>query len=217
VGVLRQSVPQEEREGWIAKHGPHLDICVSHAALVQTGLDLFDKGGTYNFSTLIFFEVGYQPYVLRQAARRSWRIGQRLPCKVFYLYYRGTMEERALCLMGRKVREAEAIEGKFDSQGLTALAGDDGGSTEMTLARSLAERLDEGDARRAWVKVVVEQAPPAFTDGASLCRLMRARKVTIRELARRLGVSQAAVRRLRVGGTGERAVLTALSSLCGPA
>jgi len=136
---------------------------------------------------------------------------------VYYLYYRGTMEERALCLMGRKVREAEAIEGKFDSQGLTALAGDDGGSTEMALARSLAERLDEGDARRTWGKVVVEQAAPQFTDGASLCRLMRACKVTIRELARRLGVSQAAVRRLRAQGTGDRAVLAELSGVGGTA
>jgi hypothetical protein len=28
---------------------------------------------------------------MRQASRRSWRIGQHLPCRVYYMYYEGGM------------------------------------------------------------------------------------------------------------------------------
>src|SRR5262249_44408807 len=103
VGILRASVELAKRGAWVARHAPGLDVVISHPKLVETGLDLFDKGGRHNFPTLVFYETGYNLFTLRQAARRSWRIGQRLPCKVVYLYYRGTMQERALALMGRKL------------------------------------------------------------------------------------------------------------------
>jgi hypothetical protein len=55
------------------------------------------------------------------------------------------MQEKAMELMGRKLLAAEALEGKFSSEGLVAMAGDDG--IEMALARSLAENLDETTSR----------------------------------------------------------------------
>lgn len=139
--ILRQKVKPEDRLDWIAEHAPNLDVCICHPKLVQTGVDLFDKGGSYNFPTLIFYEVGYIATDLRQASRRSWRIGQAKGCKVYYLYYGNSMAEKALALMGKKVLAAEAIEGKFSSEGLVAL--DDGGSMELELARSLAANIDE--------------------------------------------------------------------------
>jgi hypothetical protein len=158
----------------------------------------------------VFYELpGYDPFKLRQAAGRSCRIGQRLWCKVYYLYYRGTLQENRIFLMGRKLAAAAALEGKFLVGGLVI---DDGESMEMTLARSLAERINEGDVRRAWGKVVVEQTSTEYTDGAALCRLMRTHRVTIRELAGRLGITQAAVRRLRAAGTSDRAVIAAVSA-----
>src|SRR5205823_6516535 len=54
VGVLHASVPLATREAWIAEHAPQLDVMVSHPRLVETGLDLFDKSGSYNFPTLCF-------------------------------------------------------------------------------------------------------------------------------------------------------------------
>lgn len=210
VGVLRASVDMAKREAWIARHAPECDVIVSHPALVGTGLDFFSKSGGYNFPTLVFYELpGYDPFKLRQAAGRSRRIGQWLPCRVYYLYYRGTLQENRVLLMGRKLAAAAALEGKFLVGGLVS---DDGESMEMALARSLAERISEGDVRCVWGKLVVEQAPPEHTDGAALCRLMRAHRVTIRELATRLGISQARVRRLRAVGTSERVVLAAVSA-----
>jgi len=153
VGALRSSVPLARREAWIARHAPRLDVVLSHPRLVETGLDLFDKGGRHNFPTLCFYETGYNLFTLRQASRRSWRIGQSQACRVVYLHYEGTMQERALALMGRKLTAAQALEGTFSSEGLVALAGEDA-NVEIALARSLVQRMDEGDARRLWTKVV---------------------------------------------------------------
>jgi hypothetical protein len=106
VGNFRAAVTMPKREEWIAKHAPGLDVVISHPKLVETGLDLFDKGGKHNFSTLIFCETGYNLFTLRQAARRSWRIGQTLPCRVHYLYYAASLQERAMTLMGKKMEAA---------------------------------------------------------------------------------------------------------------
>ena len=152
VGVLRSSVPLARREEWIAKHAWQLDVVISHPKLVETGLDLFDKGGRHNFPTICFYESGYNLFTLRQASRRSWRIGQSKPCRVVYFYYEGTMQDRALALMGRKLTAAQALEGKFSSEGLVSMAGEDA-NVEIALARSLVDHLDEGDARRLWNKV----------------------------------------------------------------
>src|SRR5205814_5155950 len=121
VGVLAAQVPMDRREDWIARQAPRLDVVLSHPRLVETGLELFDKGGRHNFPTLCFYETGYNPFTLRQAARRSWRIGQRERCRIVYFYYEGTMQERALALMGRKLTAAQALEGTFSSEGLIAL------------------------------------------------------------------------------------------------
>ena len=150
--MLRSSVALARREEWIAEHAPRLDVVISHPRLVETGLDLFDKDGRHNFPTLCFYQTGYNLFTLRQASRRSWRIGQREPCRIVYLYYEGTMQSRAMSLMGKKLTAAQALEGTFSSEGLVALAGEDA-NVEIALARSLVERMDEGDARRMWSKV----------------------------------------------------------------
>jgi SNF2 family DNA or RNA helicase len=150
--VLRSGVPLAKREEWIGRNGPGADVVLSHPKLVETGLDLFDKGGAYNFPTLIFYQTGYNLFTMRQASRRAWRIGQRKDCKVIYLFYGGTLQARAMALMGKKMEAAQALEGKFSAEGLASMAGEEG-SAEMALAKSLANRIDEGDAARHWAKV----------------------------------------------------------------
>ncbi len=71
---------------------------------------------------------------------------------MIYLYYEGTMQDRALALLGRKLTAAQALEGKFSSEGLVSMAGEDA-NVEIALARSLVDHLDEGDARRLWNKL----------------------------------------------------------------
>jgi hypothetical protein len=141
-----------KREDWISRNGPGTDVVLSHPKLVETGLDLFDKSGAYNFPTLIFYQTGYNLFTMRQASRRAWRIGQRKDCKVIFLYYGGTLQAREMSLMGKKMEAAQALEGKFSAEGLASMAGEEG-SAEMALAKSLADRIDEGEAARHWAKV----------------------------------------------------------------
>jgi len=156
--ILRANVETKKREDWIAKHGPEHDCIISHPQLIQTGIDLFDKKGNYNFPTIVWYLTGYNLFTLRQASRRAWRIGQQQPCKVLYLYYEETMQARAMTLMGTKLTAAEAIEGKFSAEGLAAMAGTEG-SMEMALARSLVNQLDDLDASRCWKKVGAKASP----------------------------------------------------------
>jgi hypothetical protein len=71
VGSLRASVSLSKREEWINKNAPGLDVVISHPRLVETGLDLFAKRkGGHNFSTLVFYETGYNLWVGTPPRRR---------------------------------------------------------------------------------------------------------------------------------------------------
>ena len=82
---------------------------------VQTGLDLLE------FPTILFYETGYSTYVLRQASRRSWRIGQKRPVRVGFLTYSETAQESCLRLMGKKLLVSLAMEGKLQADGLQSM------------------------------------------------------------------------------------------------
>jgi hypothetical protein len=100
---------------------------------VETGLDLND------FTTLIFYNIGYSVFTFRQASRRSWRINQAFPrIEVYILYFAGTLQERALSLMASKLAVAGLIEGNFSDEGLAAM----GDCND--LAAELAKELTSG-------------------------------------------------------------------------
>ena len=155
-----------DREDWIKANGRGWDVMLSHPELVATGLDLFSKDqGGHNYSTIVFYETGYNLFTMRQAARRAWRIAQPYDCRVYYLYYRETMQHKAMSIMSRKMAAAAALEGDFSGEGLAALAGDD--NLQMALAKTMSEAIDKRDVQRNWVKVTskkktsrVDQLPP---------------------------------------------------------
>jgi hypothetical protein len=147
VEVLTTAVPPEAREAWYERQvKAGMQVCVAHPRLVATGLDLLQ------FPTLLFYESGYSIYVLRQASRRSWRIGQKQPVRVKYLAYAGTMQENCLRLMGKKLLVSLAMEGKFANHGLQALDDDDDMLTAM--ARELVTQKGVGEkADACWREV----------------------------------------------------------------
>jgi hypothetical protein len=153
VGILRSStIDPIERETWIEQNGRDYDVMLSHPELVKTGLDLFSKmEGGHNYSTIIFYQTGYNLFTMRQAARRAWRIGQPQDCRVYYLYYKDTMQHKAMQLMSRKMAASQALEGEFTEDGLAAMAGED--NLQMALAKKLSERISEADMQRNWGKV----------------------------------------------------------------
>ena len=60
-----------------------------------------------------------------------------------FFAYSGTMQEVCLCLMGKKLLVALAMEGKFASEGVQAIDGDDDLLTAMALL-SLFDCLPRG-------------------------------------------------------------------------
>ena len=116
--ILRQNVPAVKREEWVKKKlGEGVQVLITNPFLVQTGLDLNE------FTTLIFYNLAFNLYVLRQASRRSWRINQTAPkVEVYLFYFEGTMQQRALRLMASKLAAATMIEGQLSDEGLAAMS-----------------------------------------------------------------------------------------------
>jgi len=151
VEILRSTVKPELREEWVKKRVEEgIDVLIANPKLVETGLDLLD------FPTLIFHQTGYSVYTLRQASRRSWRIGQDRDVKVYYLFYKGTIQEKALQLMGSKMEASLAIEGQFSEDGLMAMT--QGEDMSTALAKALVEGIDVEGAEDIWRKINLKNA-----------------------------------------------------------
>ena len=154
VAVMKaDAVAPERREAWVAdrvKEG--IDVMICHPRLVQTGLDLID------FPTLCWFETDYSVYVMRQASRRSWRIGQTRPVKVVFMAYRNTLQADALKLVAKKLQSSLAVEGELPEDGLAAY-GDDGDDLMMALARKIVSGDEEDETET--VEAVFAQARDA--------------------------------------------------------
>ena len=129
--VLRASVDASRREDWIAEQIDRgIDVLITNPELVKTGLDLLE------FPTIVFMQSGYNVYSLQQAARRSWRIGQKQPVRVIYLGYAGTSQMTCLGLMAKKITVSQSTSGDVPESGLDVL-NQDGDSVEVALARQL--------------------------------------------------------------------------------
>ena len=94
---------------------------------------------------------------MRQASRRSWRIGQTRPVKVVFMSYKNTLQADALKLVAKKLQSSLAVEGELPEDGLAAY-GDDGDDLMMALARKIVSG-DEDDAET--VEAVFAQARDA--------------------------------------------------------
>ena len=131
VAVLRSSVGTDKREDWIMDQVDRgIDVLVCNPELVKTGLDLLD------FPTICFMQSGFNVYTVQQAARRSWRIGQKQPVEVYYLGYEDTAQIACLSLMAKKIAVSQSTSGDMPDTGLDVL-NSDGDSVEVALAKQL--------------------------------------------------------------------------------
>ena len=146
VAVMKaDAVSPDRREAWVAERVEKgIDVLICHPRLVQTGLDLID------FPTICWYETDYSVYTMRQASRRSWRIGQTRPVKVVFMAYRNTLQADALKLVAKKLQSSLAVEGELPEDGLAAY-GDDGDDLMMALARKIVigEEDDEAETVEA--------------------------------------------------------------------
>ena len=136
----KNTVDADKRIEWIEeKIDDGMEVMITHPGNVSMGHDL------RWFPTIIWLEPDYETNRVRQASRRSWRIGQTEPVKVYYLTYNQTMQTRALKLVAQKVATSLAVEGELPTDGLAALS--PSRSIEMELAKALVqdENLVEED------------------------------------------------------------------------
>ena len=69
--TLTTAVVPQKREEWLEQRlAEGIDVLITNPTLVETGLDL------NSFTTLIFYNINYNLFTLRQSSRRSWRINQ---------------------------------------------------------------------------------------------------------------------------------------------
>src|ERR1035441_4798315 len=150
--VLKSSVGTDVREAWYeARSDEGVQVVICHPKLVETGLDLLD------FPTIYFYETGYSLFTLRQASRRSWRIGQKHDVRVKFLMYSATVQENQIRLMGKKLLVAMMMEGKFSGEGLDGFEEDDDMVTSMV--RELLEQGKVGETADAvWANLAQERA-----------------------------------------------------------
>ena len=162
VAVMKaDAVAPDRREAWVAeKVEQGIDVMICHPRLVQTGLDLID------FPTIAWYETDYSVYVMRQASRRSWRIGQTRPVKVVFMSYRNTLQADALKLVAKKLQSSLAVEGELPEDGLAAY-GDDGDDLMMALARRIVNG-DEQESDTETVEEVFAQARDAESTAEEL-------------------------------------------------
>ena len=154
------AVAPNRREAWVAdKVKEGIDVLICHPRLVQTGLDLID------FPTIVWDETDYSVYVVRQASRRSWRIGQTRPVKVVFMSYRNTLQADALKLVAKKMQSSLAVEGELPEDGLAAY-GDDGDDMMMALARKIVSGDEEDEAET--MEEVFAQARNAESEAEEL-------------------------------------------------
>ena len=116
-----------------------LDVLICHPKLVQTGLNLIQ------FPTIIWFETEYSVYTMRQASRRSWRIGQTNPVKVIFMAYKETIQTEALKLIAKKIQASLAVEGELPEDGLSSF-GDNGENLMMALAKQIINNGEDSES-----------------------------------------------------------------------
>lgn len=132
--VMKASVKADEREDWVEtqlENGVQVVIC--NPELVKTGLDLLA------FPTIYFLQTGYNVYTLMQAARRSWRIGQKEDVEVYFAGYTDTAQQICLELMGKKIAVTQSTSGDMPDSGLDILNQSED-SVEVELAKRLVEK-----------------------------------------------------------------------------
>lgn len=166
--VMAQRVPVERREEWIQSQlDEGIRVLIVNPTLLETGLDLND------FTTLIYYNISYNLFTLRQSSRRSWRINQYAPrIEVYFFYYIGSIQHRAIELMATKLSAATLIEGNISDEGLAALGSNDDLAAQLAreLAQGISEHVEDLTAmfhKMAFLKENEQADEPTILDGPS--------------------------------------------------
>src|SRR5437763_16676699 len=104
--TLPNSVDAEDREDAInaAVDAGYIVLLVPYRRVLE-GLNL------QKVKTICWYELAMNLFMLDQASRRSWRLGQNTLVHLYYLAYKGTATPKQLIRLGTKSGAAAPIEG----------------------------------------------------------------------------------------------------------
>jgi|GEM_PF-2653611 len=149
-----------EREEWFqglvkrcqAKGQPV--VLLANGNLVKEGLDLVEC------PTLIETGIDFRLINILQRDQRAHRIIQEKDCKVYFLYYENTFQEKALSVVAAKARAAKKVEGKL-IDGLAQM----GAEEDLMSALMKAAQDEEQDFTAVdWGDLQVEDIRPVVCD-----------------------------------------------------
>lgn len=138
---LTVRIPAAERVPWIQQHVKDAErqgkrfVLLANGTLIKEGVDLLW------FPSMVAYGQHYNITESRQMFARSHRLGQTKPVKIFFLFYEGTQQERALLHIAVKLRAADQLAGQV-AEGLA-----DFGSEEdfmMDLMRAARDAEEDG-------------------------------------------------------------------------
>ena len=144
--ILESQSPQAtEREAWMHKKAEEgYRVFITNPKCVQTGIDLifYVNGVKYNYPTLIFYQMGYNLFVIWQASRRAYRLIQTEECRTYYLASEHTIQVEVIRMIAEKQAATAAIQGSdFSAEGLSAMAS--GIDPRIRLANAIASESND--------------------------------------------------------------------------
>ncbi len=145
--TLPTSVSPSRRVEWLKKKEKEgARAIISNMRLVSTGIDLIP------WPSLVFYQLDYNANTVRQAAGRSWRIGQFRECRVYYMIMDGTQQvsqfERVMLRRGH----AMLVEGKVDKSELAKYSRDE----HSSLAADIADCIADSNLSQSWQELAVK-------------------------------------------------------------
>lgn len=145
VQIIYSSHPAAiKREEWLhQKASEGIKVFITNPKILETGVDLcFEYNGVhYNYPTLVFFQTGYSLFTIWQASRRAYRLIQKEECRNYYIAAKDTLQPSVIKLIAAKQVATSAIQGRFSSEGLAAMA--EGVDVRLELVKALAEKDTE--------------------------------------------------------------------------
>lgn len=141
VFVMEASSPAaiKREEFFHKKAAEGIKVFICNFKIVETGMDFrfkFDQR-YFNYPTIIFYQYSYELASIWQASGRHYRLNQIEECRTYYLASVDTMQVEALQILAEKKAAVSAIQGKFSSEGLAAMA--KGIDEKVRLAQALSE------------------------------------------------------------------------------
>lgn len=125
-------VKVEKREEWIEnEYQKGTEVLITNPECVSTGLDIIQ------YPTIYFYEIPLNTKTLRQAEKRALRPSQPKECRIYYSYYKNSIQQDIILLQSQKKRASLALEGHFSEDALSMMAS--GGDTIESMLNKVLE------------------------------------------------------------------------------